>query len=151
MNYIYFTCVILGVFVDQRLFYLLNKARHRVYKHADQRTEDDLGISITQLGALMLIKENEGCLLKDMAVSLNLNNSALTGLANRMAQNGLIERRPCPNDGRASRMFLTELGREKVQATKPLIKQLNQAMTAGFTDEEIAVVIKFLNHLLTAF
>lgn len=137
--------------MEQRLFYLLNKARHRVYKYADQHTEDNLGISITQLGALMLIHENEGCLLKDMASTLNLNNSALTGLANRMEANGLILRQPCPNDGRASRMYLTDLGKEKLSLTKPLIKQLNQAMTAGFSDEEIQTVVKFLNHLLTAF
>ena len=137
--------------MEQRLFYLLNKARHRVYKYADQNTENHLGISITQLGALMLIKENEGCLLKDMASTLNLNNSALTGLANRMETNGLILRQPCPNDGRASRMYLTDLGKEKLRNTKPLIKQLNQLMTAGFSDEEIQTVVKFLNHLLTAF
>lgn len=137
--------------MDQRLFYLLNKARHCVYKHAHQRAEADLGISITQLGALMLIKENEGCLLKDMASTLNLNNSALTGLASRMELNGLVVRRPCPKDGRASRMYLTDLGKEKIRATKPLIKQLNQAMTDGFNDDEIQVIVRFLNHLLTAF
>ncbi len=137
--------------MDQRLFYLLNLARQRVYKFADQNTEAHLGISITQLGALLLIQQNEGCLLKDIAKDLNLNNSALTGLANRMEQNDLVERKPCEQDGRASRMYLTALGREKVQLAIPLIKQLNSAMSAGFSDDEIKVILKFLNHLLTAF
>ena len=137
--------------MDQRLFYLLNRARQRVYKFADQNTEAHLGISITQLGALLLIQQNEGCLLKDIAKDLNLNNSALTGLANRMEQNDLVERKPCEQDGRASRMYLTALGREKVQLAVPLIKQLNSAMSAGFSDNEIKVILKFLNHLLTAF
>lgn len=137
--------------MDHRLFYLLNRARQRVYKFADQNTEAHLGISITQLGALLLIQQNEGCLLKDIAKDLNLNNSALTGLANRMEQNDLVERKPCEQDGRASRMYLTTLGREKVQLAVPLIKQLNSAMSAGFSDDEIKVILKFLNHLLTAF
>lgn len=137
--------------MNQRLFYLLNRARQRVYKFADQNTEAHLGISITQLGALLLIQQNEGCLLKDIAKDLNLNNSALTGLANRMEQNDLVERKPCEQDGRASRMYLTALGREKVQLAVPLIKQLNSAMSAGFSDDEIKVILKFLNHLLTAF
>jgi len=137
--------------MDHRLFYLLNRARQRVYKFADQNTEAHLGISITQLGALLLIQQNEGCLLKDIAKDLNLNNSALTGLANRMEQNDLVERKPCEQDGRASRMYLTALGREKVQLAVPLIKQLNSAMSAGFSDDEIKVILKFLNHLLTAF
>lgn len=137
--------------MDKRLFYLLNSARQRVYKHADQKAEEALGISVTQLGALMLIAANEGCLLKDLAQSLNLNNSALTGLAARMEHNGLIERRACEQDGRASRLYLTLLGRSKIDSAKPLIRQLNAAMTEGFSEQEVDVILRFLNRLLSEF
>ncbi len=137
--------------MDKRLFYLLNSARHRVYKHADQKAEEALGISVTQLGALMLIAANEGCLLKDLAQSLNLNNSALTGLAARMVHNGLIERRACELDGRASRLYLTLLGRSKIDSARPLISQLNAAMTEGFSEQEVLVILRFLNRLLSEF
>ncbi len=137
--------------MDKRLFYLLNSARQRVYKYADQKAEESLGISVTQLGALMLIATNEGCLLKDLAHSLNLNNSALTGLAARMEHNGLIERRPCEQDGRASRLYLTLLGRSKINSAKPLISQLNAAMTEGFNEQEVQVILRFLNRLLNEF
>lgn len=137
--------------MDKRLFYLLNIARHRVYKHADQRSEEALGISVTQVGALLLVAGNEGCLLKDLARTLNLNNSALTGLAGRMEHNGLIERRPCDQDGRASRLYLTELGRSKIDSAKPLITELNERMTEGFTDDEVNVILRFLNRLVNDF
>ena len=137
--------------MDKRLFYLLNSARQRVYKYADHKAEESLGISVTQLGALMLIATNEGCLLKDLAHSLNLNNSALTGLAARMEHNGLIERRPCELDGRASRLYLTLLGRSKINSAKPLISQLNAAMTEGFNEQEVQVILRFLNRLLNEF
>lgn len=133
--------------MDTRIFYLLNKARHRVYKYADQHAEQTLGISVTQLGALLLVKANEGCLQKDLAHSLQLNNSALTGLASRMETNGLLDRRACAQDGRASRLYLTELGREKINQARPLLDALNASLTAGFSDEEMVVIIKFLNHL----
>ncbi|MFL1465998.1 MarR family winged helix-turn-helix transcriptional regulator [Marinobacter sp. DUT-3] len=137
--------------MDKRLFYLLNIARHRVYKHADQRSEEELGISVTQIGALLLVAGDEGCLLKDLARSLNLNNSALTGLAGRMEQKGLLERRPCEQDGRASRLYLTELGRSKIDSAKPLITELNERMTEGFTDDEVDVILRFLNRLVNDF
>ncbi|MCT7357794.1 MarR family winged helix-turn-helix transcriptional regulator [Thalassolituus pacificus] len=137
--------------MDKRLFYLLNSARQRVYKYADQKAEESLGISVTQLGALMLIATNEGCLLKDLAHSLNLNNSALTGLAARMEHNGLIERRACEQDGRASRLYLTLLGRSKIDSARPLISQLNAAMTEGFNEQEVQVILRFLNRLLNEF
>lgn len=137
--------------MDKRLFYLLNIARHRVYKHADQRSEEALGISVTQIGALLLVAGDEGCLLKDLARSLNLNNSALTGLAGRMEQKGLLERRPCEQDGRASRLYLTDLGRSKIDSAKPLITELNERMTEGFTDDEVDVILRFLNRLVNDF
>ncbi len=137
--------------MDKRFFYLLNKARHRVYKHADQRSEEILGISVTQVGALLLVAGNEGCLLKDLAHSLNLNNSALTGLAGRMENKGLLERRTCDRDGRASRLYLTDLGRQKIDSAKPLIAELNARMTEGFNEEETTVILKFLNRLANDF
>ncbi len=137
--------------MDKRIFYLLNIARHRVYKHADQRSEEVLGISVTQVGALLLVAGDEGCQLKDLARTLNLNNSALTGLAGRMEQKGLIERRPCEQDGRASRLYLTELGRRKIDSAKPLINELNERMTEGFTDDEVDVILRFLNRLVNDF
>ncbi|AZT83595.1 MarR family transcriptional regulator [Marinobacter sp. NP-4(2019)] len=137
--------------MDKRLFYLLNIARHRVFKHADQLSEEALGISVTQVGALLLVAGDEGCLLKDLARTLNLNNSALTGLAGRMEQKGLIERRPCEQDGRASRLYLTDLGRRKIDSAKPLITELNERMTEGFTEDEVNVILRFLNRLVNDF
>lgn len=137
--------------MDQRLFYLLNMARHRVYQHADQQAQLQLGVSVTQLGALFLIARNPGCLQKDLADQLNLNNPALTGLASRMEENGLIQRQACKHDGRATRLYLTELGNSRIQQARPLIEQLNAALTEGFTPEEIQVVLRFLHHLLKTF
>jgi DNA-binding MarR family transcriptional regulator len=149
--YICFTCELSGQGMDQRLFYLLNRARHRVYKFAEQRTEAELDISVTQLGALLLIAQDEGCLLKDLAQNLNLNNSALTGLAARMENNGLIERCACEQDGRASRLHLTKLGRSKIKTAMPLIQHLNNVMAEGFSEAELQVILRFLNRLVTDF
>lgn len=137
--------------MDQRLFYLLNKARHRVYRVADKHCEDTLNVSVTQLGALMVVAGDEGCQLKELASSLNLNNSALTGLAGRMEAKGLIQRRPCEQDGRASRLFLTNSGRERIENARPLIAMLNGRMTEGFSDDEVTVVLRFLNRLVDEF
>jgi len=137
--------------MKHRLFYLLNTDQHRVYKYADQHAEHDLGVTITQMGALFIINENEGCLLKELAGILQLNNSALTGLANRLEQNGLIKRKPCPDDGRASRLYLTKLGKSKVELAIPLTRNLNQAIQNDFNEEELKTIVKFLHHLIQNF
>ena len=137
--------------MDQRLFYLLNMARHRVHKYAGYHADNALGVSIVQVGALLFIDDNEGCLLSELAKTLDLNNSAVTGLANRLEQNGLVTRSPCPKDGRASRLSLSPLGKNKVTQAKILIKQFNLAMRGDFTEDEIVIIVKFLNHLINHF
>ena len=122
--------------MDRRLFFMMTLAQGRLYKYADKRCEAELGITVTQSAALFYVLANEGCLLSELATTLGLNNSAITGLSNRMEKNGLVQKRACEQDGRASRIFLTNLGRKKVTASKPLLKRLNDEICEGFSDDK---------------
>ena len=137
--------------MDKRLFFLLNKARHRMFKYAETQSEYRLGTSVTQTAALMFIGKNEGCLQKELAKILGLNNSAVTGLVGRMVKNDLISRQTCDDDARASRLYLTETGRTKAPQIKPLMKEFNEKLTQGFTDDEVDVVLRFLNNIVDEF
>ncbi len=137
--------------MDKRLFYLLNKARHRVYRVADQHCEEELDVSVTQLGALMVVAGDDGCQLKAVAQSLSLNNSAVTGLVGRMEQRGLLERHACAEDGRSTRLYLSDLGRQKIDGARPMIQALNDRMMEGFSDDEVTVILRFLNRLVDEF
>ena len=137
--------------MDKRLFFMMSLAQSHLHKYADKRCEMALGISVTQSAALFYVLANEGCLLKDLAKTLELNNSAITGLSNRMEKNGLVKKQACEDDGRASRIYLTDLGHQKVKAAKPLLKQLNDEIHEGFSDEELATVTRFLNHMVQRF
>ncbi len=131
--------------MDERVFFLLSMARHKLFQFADSQCEQRIGITVTQAAALMFIAKNEGCLQKQLSSALSLNNSAVTGLAVRMERNDLIVRKPCIEDGRASRVHLTETGRDKLPEIFPLIKELNQQLTSDFSDSEIKTIVRFLN------
>jgi len=137
--------------MDKRLFFMMTMAQGHLYKYADKHCEAELGISVTQSAALFYVLANEGCLLKELATTLSLNNSAITGLSNRMEKNGLVQKRACEHDGRASRIFLTDLGRQKVKASKPLLKRLNDEICEGFSDGELDTVARFLNKMTQRF
>lgn len=137
--------------MDTRLFYLLNTAQHRMFKFADTESERHIGLSVTQSAALMFIAKQEGCLQKDLAQATALNQSAITGLIGRMLKNGLIERKPCAEDGRASRLYLSDFGRDKLPEIYPLVDQMNQKLAAHFTEDELYIVAKFLNHVIEDF
>jgi MarR family transcriptional regulator for hemolysin len=98
-------------------FTLMDVAR-LMKTYADQRARQ-FGISRAQWGVLMRLHLNEGLNQADLAEILDLQPITLTRLLDGLAANGLIERKPDPNDRRANRLFLTP-------AALPLLERLNE-------------------------
>jgi DNA-binding MarR family transcriptional regulator len=133
--------------VDRRLFLLLDRARHKMFKRANQRLLAQIGISAAQGGALFFLGRHRDCLLSDLAEGLALNNSAITGLAARMEKAGLIQRKKSTSDGRAWRISLTPDGEAKRIQVVGHLRDFNQEISTGFTEEEMDVVYRFLSRL----
>jgi MarR family transcriptional regulator for hemolysin len=84
--------------------------------YADQRARQ-FGISRAQWTVLLRLDRSEGLKQSELAEILDLQPISLTRLLDRLSDNGLIERRPDPNDRRANRLYLTP-------AARPLLEQL---------------------------
>ena len=126
----------------------MSKSSKTLFRVAEEACDKDLGISVTQSSALMFIAKNQGCSQKELAETLGLNKSAITGLLNRMEAQALIERRASEVDARASRIYLRERGRTLLPLIKPLITRMNESLTEGFTASEIVTVARFLKHII---
>lgn len=133
---------------DKRLFFLLNMARHHLFTYAETVCEAEVGISVTQAGALLFIAKNEGCYQKTLAQALGLKKSAVTGLVNRMQKNALIERGVCDVDGRAITLKLSAQGKQKIPLILPLIQQINEQVLNDFSEQEIDIILRFLNKVI---
>jgi DNA-binding MarR family transcriptional regulator len=71
----------------------------------------ELGLSPPQLFTLQALKEGEPLPMSDLAGVLRCDASNVTGLVDRLAARGLVERRPAPHDRRIRHLFLTDEGR----------------------------------------
>lgn len=131
-----------------RFFHLLAQARQNIFRSADQLMAAKLDVTGTQVMALFAIKSADGCQLKELSQLLQLKNSAVTGLVCRLQENDLIVRHPCAVDGRASRLHLSARGAAVVAQAKPLMGVINNQLQQGFSDAELAVVARFLNHAI---
>ena len=96
---------------------------------ADQRARQ-FGISRAQWVVLMRLDRSEGMNQSELAEILDLQPISLTRLLDRLAENGLIERRADPNDRRANRLYLTP-------AARPLLEQL-----AALGEDLMQIVLK---------
>jgi MarR family transcriptional regulator for hemolysin len=100
--------------------------------YADQRARQ-FGISRAQWAVLVRLQRCEGLKQSELAEMLDLQPISLTRLLDRLADNGLIERRADPNDRRANRLYLTP-------AARPLLEDL-----AGLSEDMMATVLDGLD------
>ncbi|HEX4842644.1 MAG TPA: MarR family winged helix-turn-helix transcriptional regulator [Limnobacter sp.] len=131
--------------MDRRLFFMLNRARAALYRHADNGVEQAIGVPAAQVSLLFALSKQPQASMQTLGNTLGLNNSAMTGLVQRMKANKLIERVPSEEDGRVAHLRMTSKGQLKLEQAKPLLTQLNKQLTAGFTPAEIDTVLRFLN------
>jgi DNA-binding MarR family transcriptional regulator len=133
--------------MEERLYYLLNIAQHELRKFVDSEALARTGLTSARMGLLFFVAKNDGTFLSAVGKGLGLKNAAVTGLVARTEKTGVIQRKASPDDRRASQLFLTAKGRRQLDAIRKLNEELNAALREGFTPEEIAVVVRFLNHV----
>ena len=128
---------------DRRLIFLLNVAQRRLQRFVAAQTRDG-GVTSAQSGLLFVLGRTDGVLMGEAGAALDLGMPGISGLAERMVEAGLIEKRADPADGRAWRLFLTVSGRKALARTKARVAELNARLTEGFSDTEIDIVSRWL-------
>ncbi|MEE8435484.1 MAG: MarR family transcriptional regulator [bacterium] len=113
---------------EQRLILLLGLARHHLFTALDRALGAAAGITTVQAGALMFVGEAGGCLLGDLSRGLHLDNSAITGLVDRLEKKGLAAREPVPGDRRAWRVALTPSGRDAAEKARSVVWVYNESI-----------------------
>lgn len=74
-----------------------------------------LGLTVPQFDALANLYVGDGITQQQLARRLLVTKGNVTGLLDRLAERGLVERRADPTDRRANRIALTEQGRALAQ------------------------------------
>src|SRR5215469_3969061 len=135
---------------DRRLIFLLNVAQRRLQRFVAAQTRDG-GVTSAQGGLLFVLGRTDGVLMGEAGAALDLGMPGISGLAERMVEAGLIEKRADPADGRAWRLFLTVSGRKALARTKARVAELNARLTEGFSDTEIDIVSRWLASVQSKF
>ena len=100
---------------DRRLIFLLNVAQRRVHRFIAAQTNEG-GVTSAQSGLLFVLGRHDGALMGEAGAALDLGMPGISGLAERMVDAGLVEKRADPDDGRAWRLWLTARGPQGIGA-----------------------------------
>jgi DNA-binding MarR family transcriptional regulator len=87
----------------------------------DEDLDEAERLSVNQYSILMFLSEAEGRRMRlgDLAETTSLTISGITRLVNRLAADGLVERRRCEDDGRGFYAVLTRRGFERLERAYP--------------------------------
>ncbi|WP_235919418.1 MarR family winged helix-turn-helix transcriptional regulator [Aureimonas psammosilenae] len=100
-----------------------------------------------QDAVLLALDDDAGISLRDLATRLAVRPPTITKTMARLSAQGLIEKRPSPDDARQSHAFLTGKGEALVGEVKAAQKAVEQAAFAGFSGRERKRLRKLLKRI----
>ena len=124
------------------------RVTRRWRKLLDERLKD-LGVTQARWTTMVYLQQGgEGLTQRELARLMAIENPTLVRLLDSLEQQGLIERRPCPNDRRARRLHLTKDGTEFMNVLTERAARLREEMLEGISDRDIEGAVKVFHRIL---
>lgn len=97
---------------------------------------------------LVPLFEEDGLRIGELGRRARLSKQAMTEMIRRLERDGLVERRPDPQDGRASLIFLTARSRAFQPVAERVLGELGELAQAKLGAERVEQVRRALSSLL---
>ncbi len=107
-----------------------------------------LGFGVGHVPVLVALQTGRADTQRDLARFAQIQQPPMAQMLTRMARAGLIWRTPDPDDGRSSRIALTELALARLPEAIATLFRGNRDAVAGFTDQETAQLAVLLDRLI---
>jgi len=116
------------------------RVHSRMVKALDGELDATHGLGLTSYEVLMYLADSRDGQMRmhDLAASVLLSRSGLTRLIDRLARDGLIERKACESDARGAFAVLTAAGRERLNvARRTHLDGVRRHFVEHLSDEEL--------------
>lgn len=106
------------------------------------------GAAPRYLGLLAIIGTQPGQPQSRLAEAVSLKRSSLVAIIDRLAAEGLVERRQSPTDRRVNSVWLTERGGRILEELMARAEQEEARLAAGLTTQERAELVRLLGRVV---
>lgn len=127
--------------------YLMNRIIGR-YNAALQDEMVALGLTTPQMRSLAVLSVIDGILIRELAVYAVVQQSTLSRALDALDRDGLVTRETDADDSRATRIFLTDAGRDAYDRLWPHMSGAFEAMFKGIDDQEQRAFVATLQRML---
>lgn len=109
------------------------------------------GVTPVQAYAMRFLAREEGREItqRDLERELRLKAPTVNGVVDRLAEKGMLVRRPSPTDGRCRLLQLTDTGREAAAAFLSAMEDTEALFRSALTDEEQRLFQELLLRIIT--
>lgn len=132
--------------VSRSICFLIAKANQRacaLYKEKFGSYE----LTPQQFGLLRFLWEEDGITQVELSNRSQIDRTTIGGLIDRLAQSGLLQRLPHPEDRRAYRIALTAAGKSLEAELAPLEEELHKAILEPLSAAEVETLLAILEKL----
>lgn len=127
--------------------YLMNRIMGR-YNAALSSEMAELGLTTPQMRSLAVLSVIDGILIRELAVYAVVQQSTLSRALDALVQSGMVRRDTDEQDSRASRIFITDAGRDAYERLWPHMSASYEAMFKGIEEAEKRAFIGILQTML---
>ncbi len=131
-------------------YYLISRATLAVTAHLKKgfANEKTVNIKPAYLGVLLALWNEDGLKANELGRRAGLEPSTMTGLLDRMERDGLVNRKPDPNDRRANLICLTKRGEEAESSATKVVTSTLDTVFNTISQKEIETTKKVLRTVL---
>ncbi len=108
-----------------------------------------LGFGVGHLPVLIALRTGRADTQRDLARFARTQQPPMAQMLARMERDGLIRRSDDPNDGRSSRISLTDAALARLPEAVSALFKGNREALSGFSEDEIAQLIDLLDRLVS--
>jgi DNA-binding MarR family transcriptional regulator len=133
--------------IEESFGYLVNRlARMMAHELAEELRP--ASVAIGQWAVLMFLWARDGMSQAELSRVVAIEPPTMVRTIDRMVRDELVTRDPDPNDGRVSRIYLTERGRSLRDELVPKAMAVNARVLSRMTEGEIRTLRRLLGKLL---
>jgi DNA-binding MarR family transcriptional regulator len=124
--------------------YLTNWAARLFLRALERR----LGKTAGPMPVLFALQGGRALTQKELAISATVEQPTMANTLARMERDGLVRRRPDPNDGRSALVELTPLGAERAQEAFKAALEVNALTMSALSEIEQAQYYELLHRVI---
>jgi DNA-binding MarR family transcriptional regulator len=134
--------------ITESLGYLVNRAARSMAHQLAQELRP-AGIGIGQWAVLLFLWARDGMSQAELSRVVAIEPPTMVRTVDRMVRDGLVRRVPDPDDGRLTRIYLTERGRSLRDELIPKAIAVNEATLGHLTPAEARTLRRLLGKLVS--